>query len=100
MCSFLKAFFFKEITQTVVEAEIPMADMTDSHPTEGKHSGTGRKMQQPIWTRDYVMKSHNNEFQPHYYFLSKIMQIKDPQTYKEAATNPNWVKAMNDEIQA
>lgn len=33
-------------------------------------------------------------------YLSKISQVTEPQTYEKAVSDPRWIKAMEDEIQA
>lgn len=52
---------------------------------------------QPTWLKDYVT---NLEISEQCSFLSKIVQIKEPCNYYEAAKDPLWVEAMQRELDA
>ena len=36
----------------------------------------------------------------HYAFMMKVPTVRDPETFSEAAKNPRWIGAMNEEMQA
>ena len=36
----------------------------------------------------------------HYAFMMKVATVREPETFSEAAKDPRWIKAMNEEMQA
>ena len=44
--------------------------------------------------------SYNDYIAYHYAFMMKVVTIQEPETFSEAAKDPRWVEAMNEEMQA
>ena len=36
----------------------------------------------------------------HYAFMMKVATVREPETFSEAAKDPRWIKAMNEEMHA
>ena len=43
---------------------------------------------------------YNNYMAYHYAFMMKMVIVQEPETFSEAAKDPRWVEAMNEEMQA
>ncbi|XP_039045779.1 uncharacterized protein LOC120185691 [Hibiscus syriacus] len=56
-----------------------------------------RVKKQPAWLHDFVQSYQSSLFQ---LYLSSISHLVEPKTYAEAIQNPEWIKAMNEEILA
>lgn len=69
----------KEIIETIVQRK----------STRERHT--------PFWMKDYVSQVSMDD---HFGFLSKITQAKEPKGYEEAALDPRWVEAMQQELKA
>ncbi|GJV35439.1 retrovirus-related pol polyprotein from transposon TNT 1-94 [Tanacetum coccineum] len=104
------------------QSSIPTTTMPNLVPTTRKST---RSSSQPVWLKDFVTTNHkagmatSDNFNPkhsiyplfqredfaHYpadyvTFLANVLAIKEPLFYSQTVTDPNWVKAMNKELQA
>jgi hypothetical protein len=48
--------------------------------------------------QDYIL--YNNVSHDHYTFIITLSKIEEPTNYEMARTNPNWCKAMREELYA
>lgn len=72
---------------------------------------TDRTRRPPNWMTDFVV-NHIASNDPitsipshtfsdiHLKFMENLSTVQEPQSYHQACCNPNWIKAMNDELQA
>ena len=80
---------------------------------------SSRNIKQPIWMKDYVAsqvetnEKQRNKFLPSSFpfistcknpeyieFLGNIDQIVEPRMYEQAILNPQWIQAMDEELNA
>lgn len=74
---------------------------------------TGRGTKPPLWLKDFVsLNIHEGPYSLDKYvsyisinptyqvYLAKMSSVTEPQSYKEAASDPKWTEAMNAEIKA
>lgn len=91
------------------EKRLEPSNTSDGHSLGVTHSG--RNIRLPIRFNDYVVEGKHGygiERSMNYSvltnenksFVSNLNKTCDPNTYLEASLDPNWVKAMNDEIGA
>ena len=43
---------------------------------------------------------YNDYMAYHYAFMMKVATVREPETFSEAAKDPRWIEAMNEEMQA
>ena len=43
---------------------------------------------------------YNDYMEYHYAYMMKVTSLREPETFSEAAKDPRWVAAMNEEIEA
>ena len=46
------------------------------------------------------MYGYNEYMAHHYAYMAKVAIVRDPESYAEAAKDPNWHKAMEEEMHA
>ena len=53
------------------------------------------------WEKNVVSRFNYNDYMAyHYAFMMKVATVGEPKTFFEAAKDPRWVEAMNEEMQA
>ena len=86
--------------------------------THFRHTRPNRSIKPPIWHKDYLVSKSTKQslkdvpysitnyaayskISPSYMsFLTALSSIKEPATFKEASGCPEWIKAMQDEVNA
>ncbi|XP_019235589.1 PREDICTED: uncharacterized protein LOC109215923 [Nicotiana attenuata] len=101
---------FPIILEPEVETSIEEAGSEDVHSQSPSIEGQTRKSNRqgkgrpPVWLKDYITKAktHTNTIlSPAYQsFLNVFSVLTEPQSFKEAAHDPRWIEAIDQEIRA
>ena len=59
------------------------------------------KLYRSIREKNPVSRFGYNDYMAyHYAFMMKVATVREPETFSEAAKDPRWIEAMNEEMQA
>ncbi|XP_015161272.1 uncharacterized protein [Solanum tuberosum] len=100
-------------TSTNLQQTNVYKDIQAEHISQTEVRKSGRRTKPPLWLKDFVSLNINkgpysldkyvsySSINPTYQtYLAKMSSVIEPQSYKEAVSDPRWTEAMNAEIKA
>ncbi|KAL2253435.1 UNVERIFIED_CONTAM: Retrovirus-related Pol polyprotein from transposon RE1 [Sesamum indicum] len=99
-------FSFAQSPPVVPQIPLPIIPLNDDPHTESTRSQ--RNHSRPAWLSDFVCNLASHTAAPtitslsstYMDFVASLSVLQEPRNYKEASSNPQWVAAMDKELQA
>jgi hypothetical protein len=72
-----------------------------SAPVEKASTSRNERLCRSTRTRNPVIRFGYNEYMAHHYsYMARVAEVREPESYEEAAEDANWLTAMQEEMHA